>query len=73
MIYITGDKHGDFRQIGVFCDRVGNTKEDVLIQSIESKLRYQRWFCGHYHINKRVDNIHFIYEDFLALESREQK
>lgn len=31
MIYLTGDTHGDFRRIELFCEHVQSTKEDVLI------------------------------------------
>ena len=34
---------------------------------IESKLRYQRWYCGHYHTEKRVDSLQFMFEDYATL------
>ena len=30
-VYITGDTHGDFRQIGDFCFTMGTRREDVMI------------------------------------------
>ena len=34
---------------------------------IESRLRYQRWYCGHYHTEKRVDKLQFMFEDYATL------
>lgn len=31
MIYITGDTHGSFERIKTFCEKMGTTKEDILI------------------------------------------
>ena len=25
------------------------------------------WYCGHWHINKKVDNIQFLFEDILEI------
>ncbi len=29
---------------------------------IEEKLDYKRWYCGHYHTEKKVDRMRFLYE-----------
>ena len=34
---------------------------------IESKLHYERWYCGHYHTEKQVDKIRFMFEDYALL------
>ena len=34
---------------------------------IESRLRYKRWYCGHYHTEKRVDRLQFMFEDYAIL------
>ena len=34
---------------------------------IESRLRYQHWYCGHYHTEKRVDRLRFMFEDYATL------
>ena len=36
---------------------------------IEEKLDYRAWFCGHWHIDKRIDRMHFLFHSF---ESNEQ-
>ena len=35
------------------------------LASIEKKAAYQKWFCGHYHINKAVDKIWFLFTDTI--------
>ena len=40
MIYITGDKHGDFTRVAAFCDTVGTTKEDILIILGDAGINY---------------------------------
>ena len=37
------------------------------LDSIENKLQYEHWYCGHYHINKRIDQIDFLYEDVILI------
>lgn len=34
---------------------------DMLLNSM-----YEKWYCGHFHINKTVDKIHFLYDDILV-------
>lgn len=31
MIYLTGDTHGRFERIGVFCDKMQTSRDDILI------------------------------------------
>ena len=31
---------------------------------IEEKLEYKLWFCGHWHIDKRIDKMHFLFKNF---------
>ena len=31
------------------------------LEEIERKLQYNHWFCGHWHINKRIDRMHFLF------------
>lgn len=34
---------------------------------IESRINYRAWFCGHWHTNKRVDKIHFLFDSWEAI------
>ena len=38
------------------------------LDEIESKLDYDRWFCGHFHTNKHVDKIDFLFENFIKIQ-----
>lgn len=34
---------------------------------IEYKLNYKKWYCGHFHTDKNIDRIRFIFNDFIEL------
>lgn len=34
---------------------------------IEASIEYRAWYCGHWHINKRIDKMHFLHEAFEML------
>lgn len=34
---------------------------------IESRLNYERWYCGHYHTEKQVDKLRFMFEDYTLI------
>lgn len=41
---------------------IDTTTEEWLDQ-IEDKLDYKKWYCGHWHINKRIDKMEFLFRD----------
>lgn len=41
---------------------------EIWLQEIEDKLNYKAWYCGHYHTNKNIDKIHFLFEDIKELK-----
>lgn len=45
---------------------VDKTTEEWL-DSIENKLNYKKWYCGHYHGSKTIDKIRLMFEDFIDL------
>lgn len=45
---------------------VDKTTEQWL-DAIEGKLKYQKWYCGHFHGNKQIDKIEFLFEKFIVL------
>ena len=47
-------------------DSVDNSTEQWL-DTIEEKADYLAWFCGHWHINKRIDKMHFLFNDVEAI------
>jgi 3-oxoacid CoA-transferase subunit A len=38
------------------------------LDNIECKLDYKAWYCGHWHINKHIDKIHFLFDGWEILE-----
>ena len=38
------------------------------MDSIEGRLVYKRWYCGHYHTDKVIDKMRFLYNDFLEVK-----
>lgn len=47
----------------LFVDR--STEE--WLDTIEKKLTYQIWYCGHYHINKDIDKLVFLFDEIREL------
>ena len=39
------------------------------LDTIEESIQYKAWFCGHWHTDKRIDKMHFLFRSF---ESDEQ-
>lgn len=49
---------------GIDQSAVDNSTEEWL-GKLEKKLDYKQWFCGHYHTQKTVDRLQFLYEDII--------
>ena len=49
---------------------VDNSTEKWL-DTIEDRLEYEAWYCGHWHINKRIDRMHFLMESYEEIQPRE--
>ena len=43
--------------------KVDNTTE-AWLDTIEDRLDYDQWYCGHYHTDKAIDKVRFLYHDF---------
>ncbi len=39
------------------------------LDKIEKKTHYKKWYCGHFHTEKRIDKIQFMFEDFEVLST----
>lgn len=46
---------------GVDQSTVDRSTEDWL-KELESKIQYQKWYCGHYHTNKSIDKVRFLFD-----------
>lgn len=38
-----------------------DTSTEEWLDQIEEKISYIAWFCGHWHIDKRIDKMHFLF------------
>lgn len=38
------------------------------LDEIEDKLNYKAWYCGHWHVDKHIDKMHFMFTDWEILE-----
>ena len=47
------------------CEHIWEAK--ILIKAIGDAARYKDWFCGHWHIDKRIDKMHFMMHSVEAL------
>lgn len=45
---------------------VDNSTEHWL-DNIENKLSYKHWLCGHWHIDKKMNKLRFLMDDFIVL------
>lgn len=45
-----------------------DTSTEVWLDRIERRLEYKRWYCGHWHIEKSIDRMRFMFNEFEPLE-----
>lgn len=45
-----------------------DTAMEIFLDEFENKVCYEKWYCGHWHINHKIDKIHFLYEDIIEVE-----
>lgn len=38
------------------------------LDRIEEAIEYKAWFCGHWHVNKRIDKMHFLFHGVESIE-----
>lgn len=48
---------------GVEQSRVDKSTE-IWLDQIEDKLTYEKWYCGHYHTEKKISKIEIMFENF---------
>lgn len=46
---------------------VDKSTEQWLQAEIERRLHYERWYCGHYHIEKEIDKLRFLFNDYAMI------
>ena len=57
---------------GIDQSTVDNSTEEWL-GSIEERLKYTAWLCGHWHINKRIDKLQFLFHDVICSEDLKRR
>lgn len=45
-----------------------DTTTERWLDTIEETIEYKAWFCGHWHIDKRIDKMHFLFHGFESSE-----
>ena len=60
-----------YEPIEVFLPMIDQSTVDksteTWLDKIEQNLTYERWYCAHYHINKKIDKLQFLFEDYAVL------
>lgn len=46
-----------------------NCTTELWMDAIASKLRYDHWFCGHFHTDKQIDNLQILFQTFVPFPS----
>ncbi len=52
---------------GIDQDQIDYTTENWL-QDIEKKLTYVKWYCGHYHVTRKLKKIQIMFKDFKVFQ-----
>lgn len=47
--------------------RTVDRSTEIWLDHIEDRLDYRRWYCGHFHTEKEIDNISIMYENYEVL------
>lgn len=46
-----------------------NNKTELFLEKVKQKIKYNHWFCGHWHINKELEKTSFVYNNVLNLDN----
>ena len=47
-------------------EEVDNSMEDFL-QTVHDQITYDKWYCGHWHTDRIMDKMRFVYHDYLEV------
>ena len=54
----------------VFLDGINQSKVDktmeIFLDRIEENINYDKWYCGHYHTEKKIDKLEFMFENIRS-------
>lgn len=43
---------------------------EIWLDTIEDRLKYWKWYCGHYHTKKKIDRLEIMFENFDTFYNR---
>lgn len=49
-----------------------DTATEEWLDRIESSTRYRKWYCGHYHIEKTIHKMRFLFEEIAKISPADQ-
>ena len=57
-----------YEPVEVFLKGIDQSKVDksteIWLDGIEDRLDYEKWYCGHYHTDKKIDRLEIMFERF---------
>lgn len=60
-----------YEPIEVFLSMIDQSTVDksteIWLDKIEDKIKYDKWYCGHYHIEKKIDKLQILFNDYAML------
>ncbi len=63
-----------YEPVEAFYNGIDQSKVDksteYFLDQVEEKLNYKKWYCGHFHINKNIDKMCFLFEDIRGFNER---
>ena len=63
-----------YEPVEVFLSGIDQSKVDKStekwLDGIEDRLEYQKWYCGHFHTEKKIDRLEIMFENFDVFCSR---
>ncbi len=61
-----------YEPVEMFISQVDQSTVDASteewLDKIEERAKYKAWFCGHWHTDKRIDRMHFLYSSFESAD-----
>ena len=43
---------------------------ELWLDTIRKRLFFSDWFCGHFHIEKEIDDLHFLFENYIEIPDK---
>lgn len=60
-----------YEPVEVFLSGIDQSKVDksmeLFLDKIEDSIKYDKWYCGHYHTEKIIDKLEFMFESIKEL------